>query len=154
MSEIDKSTPVTIYNCDKKEAVGIFASITLAVKYLFTEESRREAKLPIVRKAAIDKTRILKSILPFPVAVRYSTYDQVKLLEENDFKIMEGYPEPKKSMLSFNSTAVSLGEHQTYRYQRYRNKYKESLNEQNKNKNVAEKEKPVKEKIADPDKVE
>lgn len=95
--------PVVIYNADKKEMIGVFASIARAVKYLyFNVDAKKYAKLYYALKNA-KKTKCL--LFDFKIAARYAYGEKLELLNGNYFHISEGYPIPHVTqMKGFTST--------------------------------------------------
>jgi hypothetical protein len=81
---------ISVYNIDKKELVGIFASTSIAGYYVF---GMFEGKVTDrIRKGVTEKTRIFNSRFDFPIAVRYSTNRHLELLGQNHGVVFEGYP--------------------------------------------------------------
>lgn len=82
---------ISIYNTERKELMAIFASTSMAASYVYGQfnSSARER----IGKRLTDSFRITDSLFPYPLAVRYSTGNHVKMLGEKDGVIFEGYPE-------------------------------------------------------------
>ena len=88
----DNVQAIALYNADKQELMAIFARASYAVKYLF--ETMNEKNQRNVYRALGSKGRVEISDFDFPVAVRYASKEQIKLLEGKEFKIMGNYPVP------------------------------------------------------------
>ena len=82
--------PVTVYNTDKKEVLGIFAMQSLVAKYLYPTTSR--AMTSRVNSCIRNKSKIIQSKFDFPITIRHSTIEQIKILGENKVLIMNDYP--------------------------------------------------------------
>jgi len=82
--------PVAIYNCEKKELVGVFSEVIYLAKYLDPLETRKAYQR--VYEALKLKNRIYKSKLDFPVVVRYATDEQIELLLDRAAVIVNDYP--------------------------------------------------------------
>lgn len=101
------SRPVSIYNIQKKELIAVFASPTIAIRYLYDTPSvsnKRSVYQYISRKVKMKSTRF-----DFDVAIRYANEQQIKMLNGEDYKIMEGYFVPHHTkMKGFTETKETL----------------------------------------------
>jgi hypothetical protein len=81
---------ISVYNIDKKELVGIFASTSIAGCYVFGMfESRIRDR---IQSGLTEKKRIYNSRFDFPIAVRHSSNRHLQLLGLNHGVVFEGYP--------------------------------------------------------------
>ena len=104
---IRNERPIAIYNCEKKELIGLFSKCSLVGRYLFEPNiANRTMKVidRLRRKSSVKKC----SLFTFPVAVRYCNESQAHLLGESDYVILSSYPEPVFSQIKgFDSTRES-----------------------------------------------
>ncbi len=108
---MEEIIPVAVYNSDKKELVGIFATQVLVGKYLF--ECGENYKSKKVNGALRYKSKLSNTIFDFKVSLRYANESQVSLLSEMDFVMMDGYPSPSRTTtLGFFDTRVTLSTRQ------------------------------------------
>ena len=99
--------PIAIYNCEKKELVGLFKVKTFAARYLYNGNGGRNV-LKIVN-ALNRRSRIKDTSFDFPIVVRACTQEQKELLSEGDFTILNGYPEPTHwQMKGFDSESLII----------------------------------------------
>lgn len=98
--------PIAIYNCDKKELVGVFSELMYLAKYLYPTDTRKSYQR--VYMSLKMKTRIYKTMLSFPVSVRFASDEQVALLTDQAAVIVNNYPPFEfNKALGFNSTRES-----------------------------------------------
>lgn len=85
---INYTFPIAVYNCDKKNVIGLFNSFTLAARYLFNDPIKARNLNSGLRLKCRVTTPIAK------VAVRACNEEQRKELGDNDFIILNDYPMP------------------------------------------------------------
>ena len=95
--------PIAIYNCEKKELVGVFSELMYLAKYLYPIDPKRSYSNAYI--ALMKKTRIYKTALGFPVSVRFANDEQIELLVDQAAFIVDSYP-----VFEFNK---ALGFHTT-----------------------------------------
>lgn len=86
---LQNNRPMAIYNADKKELIGIFQHQISVGKFLFPDGSYNRQRMfgeYVRRKFKSRATRF-----PFPVAFRNASDEQVELLGNAEYLLMEGY---------------------------------------------------------------
>lgn len=93
--------PITLYNADKKEVIGVFATPSLAGRYVSPDAVCLRKSGANMGNAARRNGRMppSKTRFPFPVAVRYANAEQVESLGNEAFIIAIGYPLPLKKRM-------------------------------------------------------
>lgn len=99
--------PITVYNADKQEVVGIFTTLTLVCKY-FRPDQPQKAYSNFF-DALKRKNHIRKSRFDFKLALRHATQQQIIELGERPVVILNGYPEIEFNKLKgYDSTRSDL----------------------------------------------
>ena len=82
--------PISLYNSDKKELVGVFFTQKLALKYIY---GYKWASRSCYLWGAIAKKMVIRKnvLLGFPIAVRYANNEQIELLGDLDYIILNVY---------------------------------------------------------------
>jgi hypothetical protein len=76
---INNEKPVTAYNTEKQEIIGVFTSCTAASKYLYGEYWDNY-KNGMVAFAARNKSRLTKTVFSFKVAIRDAKPEHIELI--------------------------------------------------------------------------
>lgn len=85
---------VVLYNTQKKEMMGIFRTLAIASRYVFSELSTWNNSR--IWNAYAYRTKLhIKTNFDFPIAVRMANEKQLEKLGKNDVVIFEGYPKMK-----------------------------------------------------------
>lgn len=102
---------ISAYDVTKKKLIGVFGSVSLCSRYLYSSNVKRENKYNYIRNALATKYRLRETILEVPVVLRHANRDQISLLKDKDFYIVQGYPQPYENKIyGFNSPRTSLYE--------------------------------------------
>lgn len=80
--------PIAVYNCEKKEVIGLFDNSVLAARYLYNDTYRSIR----IRTALLYKSRTKTKY--GRIAVRACNEEQRKVLGSSGFIILNGYPDP------------------------------------------------------------
>lgn len=108
MTIIDDNRPVVLYNCDKKEVIGVFETKVMVSRYLYPLETHNKCHSRVF-VALRRKTPMKKTIYPFPVAIRYASIDQSELMNGQPYKVIAGYIKPLEAkMKGFDDTRSSF----------------------------------------------
>lgn len=104
---INQDQSVVLYNAEKQEIVGIFKTQGLTARYIFPLiGSTRTRRICDTLKL---KTRICNSDLGFKVALRFAKNEQLEILGDKDYVILNGYKEPNKIfMAGYNDSAMNM----------------------------------------------
>jgi hypothetical protein len=86
--------PATLYDVNTKKVVGIFKTKTLVAKYIFAEAHNCQSITRIT--ASISKKVRIKSD-GLLLTVRTANPEQVLILGDRDFIILNGYKEPRNT---------------------------------------------------------
>ena len=88
----DNSRAVSLYDTEKKQLIGVFKSIEISAKYLFTTyNDKKSARLS---HSLSRKHKLLEgTIFDFPVAIRVANQTQIELLSNKGCYIVEEYPQ-------------------------------------------------------------
>lgn len=84
---MDDNRPFTVYNADKKEKLAIISNSKVLSMFLFGTNISYNKKKGI-HTYATKKILMYNTLEDFPVAVRYSSNDDTKLLGSNAFVIL------------------------------------------------------------------
>jgi hypothetical protein len=88
----DNSKTISLYDTEKKQLLGVFKSIELSARYLFTNHSERHTSR--MHHALSRKHKIShETIFDFPVAIRISNQAQKDLLGNKSCHIIQEYPQ-------------------------------------------------------------
>lgn len=102
---INYTYPIAIYNCEKKELIGLFKTVTFATRYLFNGAGGK--KINSIMYALNSRRKITNSSFNFSIAVRACTQEQKDLLSNHDFIIVNDYPKPPLwQMKGFDSESL------------------------------------------------
>lgn len=100
-------SPVALYNCDKRELVGLFETKALAEKYLLLENKEKKSKGFVGHSIRV-KGKI-KGLTEYPVTARYCNGEQRKELGSKEYLIKNGYSNPiYNQMKGYDSTRIEL----------------------------------------------
>lgn len=88
MIHINNDRPIALYNCEKKELIGLFKSQVLVSMYLYKERRHN------IYASLKNKWKMKNTVFDFPVAARWCNNQQVNLLGSENYKILNGYYEP------------------------------------------------------------
>jgi len=97
-SKIADDRPIAVYNCDKKELIGIFRTVTLTGRYLFPHYFGH--KVRTIYYCILHKSNPRDTIFNFRVAVRRISREQEKLIGDADYIIVGNYPQPKQIQMN------------------------------------------------------
>lgn len=104
---MNDNRPIALYNCDKKELIGLFSELIILAKYLRpTDPNKSYSNLfySLKHNGAIKKT-----VFDFSVTVRYANEDQRKILGDERCVIMGDYPKVGANILEgYHSSRVEL----------------------------------------------
>lgn len=91
--------PVVLYNCEKKEPMGIFTSHKVLSRYLFGKDTNYYSQKNILR--TIHNKRKIKSSkrFPFHMTLRFATEKYIEILGDNPYYTFKDYPTVDKSLL-------------------------------------------------------
>ena len=87
---IKHDRPIALYNCDKRECIGLFSRLVFASKYLYKDSTKTNVSTSLKSKG-----RMLNTIFDFPVTARFCNAEQATLLGDEKFLILNGYYEPE-----------------------------------------------------------
>lgn len=105
--ETNNGRPIAIYNCDKKELIGLFSNVGLVAKYLNPIDNRSTEAC--IWAAVLRNGSMRKSKFKFKIAVRFANETQRAELSNQDVIIKKGYPEfNKNSLIGFHENRISL----------------------------------------------
>lgn len=96
--------PLSVYNSEKKELIGIFASMILVRKYFYPLGQRKESSK--IRQSLMSRSRVYCEFLNISIAVRHANDNQKKVLGDKPYIIMDGYP-PPTSRISMDGQKLS-----------------------------------------------
>ena len=100
----DNVRPISVYNCEAKELIGVFSRVTYAAKWLFPLSD-----LGLSRSKINSCLKTNGTMFEFKVAVRYANQEKKAILSDSDWWIADGYPPVDKSrMKGFTSTRAEL----------------------------------------------
>lgn len=82
---------IAIYNTKEKELIGVFRNIAIASRYIFSNHSKYNANR--ILNCFERKGKLIENLIfDFPVTVRRANDKHLKLLNDSDVYISEGYP--------------------------------------------------------------
>jgi hypothetical protein len=111
--------PIALYDCNQKQLVGIFKSVTLCAKYIYgdIQNARHHTRIVSSRKT---KGRINHNGMAY--TVRTANEQQQALIGSEQYVMANNYPEPTAhNMKSFDSTRISLADESMHRLDIYTN---------------------------------
>src|SRR5438045_3920139 len=92
MKQIIDDLPIALYNSDKKELVGVFATKSLVGKYIYPLMDG-EKRAGYIKYYAKSKTKIRNASLGFNAVLRTASSSQIQELAGCEYKIYNGYIE-------------------------------------------------------------
>jgi hypothetical protein len=108
-------TPIVAYNADKQELIGIFFNGVYVRRYFYqnnpTLKLTKDISSFVMRKGKLKDTSF-----DFFVALRFANKEQIEMLGDKDYVILNSYPIPISStMKGFEDTAASLTKYLNYK---------------------------------------
>jgi hypothetical protein len=117
--EMIDDKPISIYNVNKKELVGIFSNMSVLKKYLKPGSSGNSYSS--LHQALRLKGCLRKSRFDFKVAIRFATQEHISELGDCHAVIRSGYPECDSILAKgFTDNRISLSIGSKQRLEKFR----------------------------------
>jgi hypothetical protein len=112
---IRNDTPIVAYNADKQELIGIFFDGSFVRRYFYQNDPNLKSSKNI-SSFVMRKGKLKDTLFDFFVALRYANNEQIEMLGDKDYVILNGYPIPSSStMKCFKDNAESLRKYADYK---------------------------------------
>lgn len=112
---IRNDIPIVAYNANKQELIGIFFDGSYVRRYFYQHDPNLRINKNI-SSFVMRNGKLKDTSFDFYVALRYANKEQIEILGDKDYVILNDYPIPISStMKGFEDTAASLTKHLNYK---------------------------------------